>query len=138
MGGPRHKRQFILFVAAILVPTAVLVGLAMRLIRQETELSEKRATDERRTAWEQLRRESAARPHRRNSSVGDSHGIPELRSGQQPASPRADIGLRRRVLDRFDLRNLIKRAEARLVQAKVLACDKDFWRRLDAETTRLV
>jgi len=37
------------------------VGLAVRLVRQETELAEKRLADERRQATEQLRRELAAR-----------------------------------------------------------------------------
>jgi len=50
-----------LLLAAVLVPAGVLVGLAVRLVRQEAELTEKRLADERRDATEQLRRELAAR-----------------------------------------------------------------------------
>src|SRR6266568_4838091 len=61
MGASRRKRQVVLFVTAILLPAAVLIGLAARIIGQERELAGKRATDERRNAIEQLRRELAAR-----------------------------------------------------------------------------
>jgi signal transduction histidine kinase len=50
-----------LLLAAVLVPAGVLVTLAVRLVRQEAELAEKRRADERRAATEQLRRELAAR-----------------------------------------------------------------------------
>jgi hypothetical protein len=50
-----------LLLAAVLVPAGVLVTLAVRLVRQEAELAQKRQADERRTATEQLRRELAAR-----------------------------------------------------------------------------
>jgi signal transduction histidine kinase len=56
----RHKRQVFLFVAALLLPAAVLTGLAVRFIGQEDELAGKRADDERRNAIQQLRRELAA------------------------------------------------------------------------------
>src|SRR5437016_1636842 len=56
----RHKRQVLLFVTAILLPTAVLPGLGARMIRQERELAGKRATDERREALLHLRRELTA------------------------------------------------------------------------------
>ena len=57
----RRKRQIFLFLAAILIPTAVLITLATRLARQDAELAEKRMADQRRDALEQLRRELAAR-----------------------------------------------------------------------------
>jgi tetratricopeptide (TPR) repeat protein len=53
----RYKRQVFLFLAAILVPAAVLVGLASRILYQDRELAAKRAADQRRTAVDQLRRE---------------------------------------------------------------------------------
>ena len=58
---PRRKRQILLFLAAILIPTAVLITLATRPARQDAELAEKRMADERRDALDQLRREVAAR-----------------------------------------------------------------------------
>jgi signal transduction histidine kinase len=57
----RRRRQIFLFLAAILIPTAVLITLATRLARQEAELAEKRMADQRRDALDQLRRELAAR-----------------------------------------------------------------------------
>ncbi len=57
----RRKRQIFLFLAAILIPTAVLITLASRLARQDAELAEKRVADQRRDALDQLRRELAAR-----------------------------------------------------------------------------
>jgi tetratricopeptide (TPR) repeat protein len=57
----RHKRQILLFLVAILVPAAVLIGLAGRLVYQDRELAAKRAVDQRRTAVDQLRRELSAR-----------------------------------------------------------------------------
>src|ERR1700722_8349797 len=56
----RHKRQIFLFVIAILVPAAVLVGLAGRMIYQDRELAAKREADQQRTAVNQLRRELEA------------------------------------------------------------------------------
>jgi|HubBroStandDraft_1064217.scaffolds.fasta_scaffold09779_4 signal transduction histidine kinase len=57
----RYKRQVFLFLAAILVPAAVLVGLASRILYQDRELAAKRAADQRRVALDQLRRELDAR-----------------------------------------------------------------------------
>ncbi|HEY2933362.1 MAG TPA: HAMP domain-containing sensor histidine kinase [Acidobacteriota bacterium] len=57
----RHKRQLLLFITAILLPAAVLIALAVQVLRQDTELSEKRALDDRQAARDQLRRELAAR-----------------------------------------------------------------------------
>jgi hypothetical protein len=53
----RYKRQVFLFLAAILVPAAVLVGLASRILYQDRGLAAKRAADQRRIAVDQLRRE---------------------------------------------------------------------------------
>ncbi len=61
MSVTRHKRQALLFLAAILVPAAVLVGLATRLLYQDRELAAKRAADQRHIAVDQLRRELDAR-----------------------------------------------------------------------------
>ena len=56
----RHRRIFLL-VLAILIPAAVLITLAVRVVRQETELGERKAAEERRDALDQLRRELSAR-----------------------------------------------------------------------------
>ena len=60
MRAGRHKRQIFLFVTALLLPAAVLIGLTVRFIGQESELAGKRADDERRNAIQQLRRELGA------------------------------------------------------------------------------
>jgi signal transduction histidine kinase len=57
----RHKRQIFLFLAAILVPAGVLIGLAGRIVVQDRELAAKRAVDQRRAAVDQVRRELASR-----------------------------------------------------------------------------
>src|SRR5580692_8866152 len=61
MGWRKRRRQILLFLTAILLPAAVLVGLAVRVFRQETELADSRIATDRRDAVEQLRRELAAR-----------------------------------------------------------------------------
>src|SRR5688572_15187453 len=58
---PKRPRQLVLFVAAILVPAAVLIGLGLRVVRQEAELSQNRLVEERRHATAQLARELTAR-----------------------------------------------------------------------------
>jgi len=57
----RHKLQVFLFLAAILVPAAVLVGLAGRMIVQDRELAAKHLVDQRSLAVDKLRRELSAR-----------------------------------------------------------------------------
>jgi signal transduction histidine kinase len=57
----RHKRQIILFLVAIFVPAAVLIGLAGRIMYQDRELASKRAVDQRSAAVDQLRRELSSR-----------------------------------------------------------------------------
>jgi two-component sensor histidine kinase len=56
-----RSRQFFLIFIAIVLPAAVLVGLARRVVNQEKELAAARAADEQRNAIEQLRRELAAK-----------------------------------------------------------------------------
>jgi signal transduction histidine kinase len=57
----RRNRRIFLLVLAILIPAAVLITLAVRVVRQETELGERKAAEERRDALDQLRRELSAR-----------------------------------------------------------------------------
>ena len=57
----RHKRQILLFLITILVPAAVLIVFAGRMMYQDRELAAKRAVDQRRAAVDQLRRELTAR-----------------------------------------------------------------------------
>jgi signal transduction histidine kinase len=57
----RRTRRIALLLAAILIPTAAVLLLVVRLVRQENELSERRAAEQRREALEQLRRELTAR-----------------------------------------------------------------------------
>jgi len=61
MRGPKSKRLFLYFLIAILLPAAALILLAWQLVRQDSELASSRATQERLTAAEQLRRELSAR-----------------------------------------------------------------------------
>jgi hypothetical protein len=57
----RHRRQILLFLIAILLPAAILIGLAARMMYQERELAAKRLTDQRHAAADQVRRELSAR-----------------------------------------------------------------------------
>jgi signal transduction histidine kinase len=57
----RRRRQILLLFFAIVIPAVVLITLAVRVVRQEAELSEKKLIDERRVALDQVRRELAAR-----------------------------------------------------------------------------
>lgn len=50
-----------MLLSAILIPTAAVILLVFRVVRQGDELSERRATEQRREALDQLRRELAAR-----------------------------------------------------------------------------
>jgi hypothetical protein len=54
MHRPKRLRQLLLFVTAILVPAAVLIGLGIRVVRQDTELSRNRLVEDRRRATSQL------------------------------------------------------------------------------------
>ncbi len=64
MRAPGHRRQVLLFLAAVLAPCLLLVGLSLRMIGQERELAEKRRSDERRLAVENIRQELLARLER--------------------------------------------------------------------------
>src|SRR5687767_12542206 len=57
----RRTRRTALLLSAILIPTAAVVLLVVRVVRQENELAERRVTAERREALDQLRRELTAR-----------------------------------------------------------------------------
>jgi hypothetical protein len=52
----RHRRQVLLFLLAVVFPSAVLGALGLRIIGQERELAEKRLTDDRRPLVAELRR----------------------------------------------------------------------------------
>ena len=56
----RRNRRVFLLLSAILIPTIVVIVLAVRMVHQETELSERRMAEERREALAQLRRELSA------------------------------------------------------------------------------
>jgi signal transduction histidine kinase len=57
----RRTRRIWLLLSAILIPTTVVVLLVVRVVRQDHELSERRAAEQRREALDQLRRELSAR-----------------------------------------------------------------------------
>jgi signal transduction histidine kinase len=57
----RRVRRIALLLSAILIPTAAVILLGLRVVRQENELSERRASEQRREALDQLRRELTAR-----------------------------------------------------------------------------
>jgi len=59
-----HRRQVILFLAAILLPCVALVALGLRLVSQERELASSRLDDERRRVTRQLRQEISSRLER--------------------------------------------------------------------------
>src|SRR5262245_11211385 len=61
MDTQRRRRQILLLFFAIVIPAVVLITLAVRVVRQEAELSDKKVTEERRAALDQVRRELAAR-----------------------------------------------------------------------------
>ena len=51
-----HSRQLLLFLLVILIPSAGLVAVTLRIVDQETELAAKRRLDEQRAGLERLRR----------------------------------------------------------------------------------
>ena len=57
----RRARRLALLLSAILIPTAAVILLGFRVVRQERELSARRASEQRREALDQLRRELTAR-----------------------------------------------------------------------------
>jgi signal transduction histidine kinase len=56
-----HRRQILLFIAAILLPCTVLIALGLRMITQERELAESRLADERALVAGLIRRELSVR-----------------------------------------------------------------------------
>ncbi len=48
MKGRSHRKQILLFLVTVLLPSLVLIGLTVRMIGQEKELTQKRMTEERR------------------------------------------------------------------------------------------
>ena len=61
---PGHRRQVLLFLAAVLAPCLLLAGLGLRMIGQERELAEKRRSDDRRLALDRVRQALLARLER--------------------------------------------------------------------------
>ena len=61
MRAPDHRRQVILFLAAILAPCLLLAVLGLRMAGQERELAAKRRADEHRLAVERIRQQLEAR-----------------------------------------------------------------------------
>ena len=64
MASQTHRRQVLLFLVAIMLPSSLLVALGLRMIGQERELSEKRLADEQRRVISQIRQELLARLER--------------------------------------------------------------------------
>ena len=54
----RHGRRILLFFAAIAVPCLVLVALGLRMVRQDRELTEKRAAEDQRRLINQIRQDA--------------------------------------------------------------------------------
>jgi signal transduction histidine kinase len=57
----RRARRIALLLSAILIPTAAVILLGLRVVRQDNELAARRASEQRRDALDQLRRELTAR-----------------------------------------------------------------------------
>ena len=57
----RRTRRIVLLLSAILIPTAAVILLGSRVLRQEKELSDRRAAERQRESVDQLRRELTAR-----------------------------------------------------------------------------
>jgi signal transduction histidine kinase len=54
----RHRRRIALFLITVVVPSLVLVGLGLRTVRQDRELAEKRAAEERGRQIDQVRKDA--------------------------------------------------------------------------------
>ncbi len=61
MNWKRQKRQILLFAGPILIPAIVLVGQAIRVLRADAEISQKRIVEERRNEFDRLRRQLSDR-----------------------------------------------------------------------------
>jgi signal transduction histidine kinase len=56
-----HRKQVLLFLIAVLLPVLVLVGLTLRIVKQERELAQKRIADEHRRAVREIGQALASR-----------------------------------------------------------------------------
>jgi signal transduction histidine kinase len=84
----RHKRQILLFMAAVLMPAGALVGLASRIVYQDRELAAKRVIDQRRAAVEQVRRELSSRLETiKLQEINRLIRPPDSRGARGPANP---------------------------------------------------
>ena len=61
MRAPGHRRQILLFLIAVIVPSLVLLVLSIRMITEERELAEKRLVDEQRRRAADVRQELLTR-----------------------------------------------------------------------------
>lgn len=75
-----NRWQLVLFLGAVLLPSAVLVAVSQRTIQQNRELAGKRNLDERRALRERLARDLLARAEQLKAGVLGSHGrfAPEI------------------------------------------------------------
>ena len=81
-----NRRQVLLFLVAIVVPSLVLIAISLRMIGQERELSEKRVADDQRRLVSQIRQELLARLERIKlqevSALATLEGKPQAASYQ--------------------------------------------------------
>jgi len=61
MKGRSHRKQILLFLVTVLLPSLVLIGLTVRMIGQEKELAQKRLTEERRRVAREIGQHFLAR-----------------------------------------------------------------------------
>ena len=59
-----HRRQVLLFLVALILPSAALVGLGLRMLAQERELAQSRLADEQRRAVALIRQDILGRLER--------------------------------------------------------------------------
>jgi len=60
MAAVPHRRRVVLFLAAVVFPSAVLVGVGVRLISQDIELARRRLAEDRRATVAEASREARA------------------------------------------------------------------------------
>jgi signal transduction histidine kinase len=84
MAPQSHRRQVILFLAAVLFPCAALLGLGLRLVIQERELASARLVEERRRVIREIRQDLSARLERtalrQVTALATQPGLLEARS----------------------------------------------------------
>jgi signal transduction histidine kinase len=74
MGRTANRWQLVLFLGAVLLPSAVLVVVSQRTIQQNRELAGKRSLDDRRAVRERLARELLARAEQLRAAALAFHG----------------------------------------------------------------